>query len=337
MAKEGLAKLTRENYNGKIKHWLDYCDLCDEDYLNLNNFTAKNFISYCFHYTNLNGSGASRALTAASSLLLEQGIEWQRNKYISRIIKGYTKIKPPETRPKKPFSNKHIQLTWKHFLNIRDYNHLTIGSGLLLGYFGGLRPGEFSYKKGYIILRYHQLQFIPNRNSCKEIQVTLYKSKTNQLSKKQERILLSCKCNKRVLGIFMPCPVHHLVRYIKAHIKLFGEFQNSDPLLTMMNGKVLRYNYVHNFMYNSINAINTNENLQMDPKFYTPHTLRIGGCTDLARANVPGHLLERFGRWTTQIWKEKYISLDFSDIAILNDTTITDIRDSMVSCPWTTS
>ena len=54
------------------------------------------------------------------------------------------------------------------------------------------------------------------------------------------------------------------------------------------NGKPMRYDHLNIFMFNCIVLINKMRKLKLTPSHYTPHTLRSGGCTDLARDDKPG-------------------------------------------------
>ena len=42
--------------------------------------------------------------------------------------------------------------------------------------------------------------------------------------------------------------------------------------------------------------------IKLDPSNYTSHTLRQGGCTDMARHGVPSWRMEVTGRWSSKKW-----------------------------------
>ena len=298
--------------------------------MELNNANAANFIAWCFKDNKHTGNDVSKALTAARSLLINNGGDWARTPYLSRVIKGYIKLKPSKPQHKRPFCNIHLLLTWKHYINLKDFNHLSIGLGVLFGYHGGLRPTEYAYKKGSIMLRMHQMEFISNRSHPKEVQITINQSKTNQQNTREELILLPCRCHDPYVGVRVPCAVHHLLKYLEIRTKLFGEPKNTDPILINKAGNPLSYNYVHNFLHNAITSINNNSHVKLNPKHYTPHALRAGGCTDLARSGAPDWRIEKYGRWTTRMWKDIYVCLNLIDVAKLLGVTITSLLDSIV-------
>ena len=76
------------------------------------------------------------------------------------------------------------------------------------------------------------------------------------------------------------------------------------------------------------------DNFKMDPSNYTPHALRVGGCTDMARNGSPGWLIEQKGRWSSKIWKDVYINLDWSDLAVWYDTSQSVLLSQIKSKPY---
>ena len=330
LATAGLAQGTRKTYKSAIQPWLEFCDLQALDPLDLDNSNAADFIAWSYERGD-NSNRPSKALTAASSLLTDNGLSWKRSKYISRILNGFTIKRPPKPRRKRPFCGIHLTLTWQHHINLKNFNHLAVGAGLLLGYHGRLRPSEFSRRKGTNVLRWRQIEFIPSFQRAREAQITLHKSKTNQTGLKHELILLSCKCKEKVLGVWVPCPIHHLQLYIKVRTKLFHKPKANEPLLINFKGKPLSYNMVHNFMGNAVTSISRKQRVRLDPKHYTPHTLRIGGCTDLARTGSSNLMIRRYGRWESDVWKEIYVCLDLVDVSKLLDVTISSLLGQILS------
>ena len=75
---------------------------------------------------------------------------------------------------------------------------------------------------------------------------------------------------------------------------------------------------IHSWMKKCIHAINRKENLSLKPEEYTPHSLRVGGCTDLARNGDSAYFIEQQGRWSSKCWKTTYVNLDWRDISKLS-------------------
>ena len=94
-------------------------------------------------------------------------------------------------------------------------------------------------------------------------------SKTNQLNLKKEYRTLwhRCKSEKVSEKLCAACAVLKLIS---------GRGQNPDaPLFVQSNGKPFTYAKIHTMMRKLA------KKFKLNPKFYTPHCLRIGGATDL--------------------------------------------------------
>ncbi len=72
----------------------------------------------------------------------------------------------------------------------------------------------------------------------------------------------------------------------------------------------------------------------MKPKEYTPHTLRVGRCTDLARQGKPGWYIEKAGRWSSKVWKDTYINLDWTDLALLLNRPQSELQHEIMVKPF---
>ena len=63
----------------------------------------------------------------------------------------------------------------------------------------------------------------------------------------------------------------------------------------------------------------------LEEKYYVPHSLRSGRCTDLMRANKPKWAVKKWGRWRSDCWFDHYLKLDVSDIAKISNLTYNDL------------
>ena len=132
-----------------------------------------------------------------------------------------------------------------------------------------------------------------------------------------------------------PCAPHMLKYYIQVRNQYHNEtFGANDPIFIKRNGKTVSYDNLNNFMHNTICAINRRMKLKMNPSNYTPHTLRTGGCTDMARKGYPAHIIESQGRWSSKMWKDTYVNMDWSDMARLADCTVSELKKRMMSKPY---
>ena len=69
--------------------------------------------------------------------------------------------------------------------------------------------------------------------------------------------------------------------------------------------------------------------VKLNPKYYTPHSLRVGGCTDLSREGATSYKVSRFGRWSSDCWKHIYVNIDFIDLARLRNETVEELRNKL--------
>ena len=72
----------------------------------------------------------------------------------------------------------------------------------------------------------------------------------------------------------------------------------------------------------------------MNPRHYTPHVLRMGGCTDKARKGFPGWKIEKWGRWRSKCWKDVYINLDWMDMASLSGISVSNLLKNIQNKPY---
>ena len=91
----------------------------------------------------------------------------------------------------------------------------------------------------------------------------------------------------------------------------------------------LKYEYLRKFIKNGITIVSQNTGINLNPKYYTPHSLRVGGCTDLFRAGAVPYKVSIFGRWSSDCWKQIYVNIDFFDIARLRNTTMDELRNKL--------
>ena len=338
LANHGISSNTRKNYTCYFKYWEQYCDWMEISDLSLNQFHAINFAAWCWKFTTLNGELVSRALTAAGSYHKDNGISWIRKDFpaVKRHIDGFTKLRPPKRRPKLPFSEYHIQKLFYYCINYNRYDDTLMGAVILIGYILLLRPGELASNSRSKSKRLSncRITWFPSFRSPSEISVKVSNSKTNQDNSKLETIYAGCNCNDKDRVI--PCPPHTLKYYITKrnsfHNRSFGP---NEALFIKKNGKTLEYNNLNNWIHNAIAALNKRMNLKMNPAHYTAHTLRTGGCTDMARKGYPGWMIESQGRWSTNMWKDTYINMDWKDMARLRGCTVTELKCKILNRPYT--
>ena len=87
-------------------------------------------------------------------------------------------------------------------------------------------------------------------------------------------------------------------------------------------------------MHTAILTINKNMKLNMNPGHYTPHSLRLGGCTDMIRYGYQAFDIEQKGRWSSQQWRHTYVNLNWRDMANLQDCTVAELKRNIIRKPY---
>ena len=292
------------------------------------------FFGYCAKELHKSGNTIDHYLSAITAYWRLYNVQYKRSSLMSFTIRSL-KIKfPVNGQKKKPFTHLFVWWIYNAYYDAAkpSLTMLAVINGMLFGYFLGCRPSEYcySYHKG-IITTLGQLDFIPAINNAKEMIFTIPKgqAKTNRHSD-AEILAIDCQCQKTRFGLPCPCPVHTMIKYIKMRCKLFkGKVKRSDPLLVTELNKRLKYCHINDFLHKAIRTMSEATGVPLSPFEYTPHSLRTGGTTDLARLGRNALFIQKFGRWQSNQWKQVYIQLDFRDLAKLRNETTTSIRDAM--------
>ena len=330
----GLTNGTIMKYKDKVHLWIDFCKEFGYDPLVRNENTLYCFFGFLIKERKKTGASIEEYLSALTAYWRFYQLEYKRSGMMSYTIKSLKIKHPVSPRKKKPFSHLFIWWIFHTFYNAKHPNLtiLAVVIGILMGYFLGCRPNEYcySYHKDQYTYRC-QIRFIPSKEDAKEIafMIPRGRSKTNR-NGDMEMITIDCHCHKMRFGLPSPCLVHLLLFYEKLRIRSFKKsLKPSDILLVTEVNKPLKYCQVNDFLHKAIIKMAAATKVPLCPHEYTPHALRTGGATDLARMGKNTLFIQQFGRWRSDEWKKVYIALDFTDLAILRNETITFIRNSM--------
>ena len=327
--KNSIEKSTRRGYNSYLSRWFKYCARYAVDPLHPSNMETAYFLAWLFEHTDVSGDVAARCITAINHYFADNFIDWYQPKWITHLKRGFRALRPKKLRPKRPICHVFIYYFNKYYIPKRNIEFLSAWVSCLFGYYGGLRPNEFCKTRDGPTLKIKQVQWNPNADKPIEVIITLHKSKTNRYGNKFEQIPMKCRCGTSRFGYKSPCAVHLLKYYLFLRKERFGRFKLSDPLFINNNNTVLKYDMVRRFIKAGIDCVSKKTRISLDKAYYSPHCLRIGGCTDLSREGTAAHLVSRFGRWASDCWKQIYINLDFFDLARLRGETISDLRTKL--------
>jgi len=274
------------------------------------------YICYLFEILGKPAGVASTHLTALGHYWTCHGANWDRKKYptLSKMMKGYRRIKPSQIRKKKPFSWYLIKKAFR-YIDMNTYNGQCIAAAVCIGYFFGGRVGEYaanSREDWPHIVRECDLTWIGPPNNLKSLIIDFRDHKTNKLGIYAAKVEAICSCN---LGI---CPVHIINCFLKSRNNIFCDVARK-PLLIHLRAMPLRQQHINNFLKNI--AIR----LKLNPTDYSSHSLRSGRATDLAIAKCEPWFIKKWGRWRSNCWEDHYAKLDFTDIAVIANKSLQEL------------
>ena len=181
---------------------------------------------------------------------------------------------------------------------------------VLFGYATGFRSHNYVLTKRGGFVKLKNIKFYPNVDNPTHLLVYLPYAKTHQLDHATgESRTLKCQCKKGDL-----CAVHEVAALVKKRYK--HSKHRNRALFLLPNGVPVSYYYLKQ----------TLEKLCMlydlDPKFYTPHALRIGLATYMHRKGytLPA-IMKRLG-WTSRKSAMKYIRPNNPDFVKFNILSI---------------
>ena len=257
-----------------------------------------------------------------------------KNPIIRRQLNGFIKDRPSEKRPKRPFMDIFLLICFKHIIKTNCYLGWLIGAAICLGYWHGLRPGEYtvhSKTEPHHILRCKNQQFGPvNSKKPFENIIILNGSKTNRIYKKDEIIACSCTCKKFPS---LPCSFHWFQKFLKKRKQKFGKPKPNDPLLLLPNGKPLKCEQVNSVLKTTVAFINKKYGLKLKVKYYAQHGLRVAACTDKMRQGWSENKVKKWGRWSSDIWHKTYWTLDLRDYCSISKKPLDTCFSEKYVCP----
>ncbi len=287
---KGLAHSTRKTYESKARRWPIFCALFGFPQQPATESSLVAYVAYRHATDEIYMDGISSEISAILSADIDKGHKPNRNDWplLGRVLKGVGRVhgKSHRSTPKKPITMGILKRFLRNIPRTCTDGRL-LRLAMLIGHGALLRPGELgvSSQKHYDkvrVLRWRDLTFCPSRSSCEVLKIEIHGSKTNQFGKK-EILALGCKCSKGD-----PCSVHEMLSLLK-----MGTFSStSEPIFRMSSGNILSKRMISNAIKNCCLKENLN------PAEYSPHSLRKGGATDLARDGVPEWMIQKIGRWS---------------------------------------
>ena len=190
------------------------------------------------------------------------------------------------------------------YLKLEDKFMRVMRAVVLFGYATGFRSHNYvlTDRGGYVKLKH--IKFYPNVDEPTHLLINLPYAKTHQIdSPVGESRVLKCQCNKGDL-----CAVHEVAALVAQRYK-FSKHRNR-ALFLLPDGSPVTYYFLKETLKNLCMLYN------LQPKYYTPHCLRIGIATHLhiKKITLPA-IMKRLG-WTSRRSAMKYIRPNNPDFVL---------------------
>eukprot|EP01083_Nonionella_stella_P140536 431073_1 len=254
-----------------MDYWLNFCDLRELSYKDLNTTTASDFIAFLYDYCpDMTGKTAGSTLTAVTSLLLKkERVEWTRNKYISDLLKGFRVKRPVAEHPKMPWSVYHSYYMMKHCVKRSNLVMFAKGIAMLWGNIGLLRPNEIAYGSTKKTILRKDVEFHPSFNRPTDIIITIHGRKNEEDPNKNIEITMGCHCSTPFGGksSHLICPVHRAREYCIAADKKHGSDPNRPSFCAGINkSNILTYSrsQIQRWVKNVFDKLNDKLNIKLD-------------------------------------------------------------------------
>ena len=174
----------------------------------------------------------------------------------------------------------------------------TVRALLLYAHDNGFRSHNYVYNNtAEALVRVRDLTFYPSVENPQALTSKLPRSKTSQVdAPTRETRTIWCSCDRG------PCAVHEMAALLKDRMN-----EGSEALFLMDNGFPVTYNVLRKILKTLCEAIG------LDPRYYTPHSLRIGCATDMSMEGVPIEIIMKFINWKSRKSAMIYIRPDNED------------------------
>ena len=164
----------------------------------------------------------------------------------------------------------------------QPYLQILYQTMLAVGYFGMLRVSEMT--RGQHALKASDVHLGINKN---KLLLVLYSSKTHNQSCRPQKIKIVAATNYSNTRNFF-CPFDITRQYLKVH---GGYFTVSEQFFVFKDRSPVRAEHILKIIRLTIAKLNLN------PKHFGTHSLRIRRCTDLVKDGCPIEKVKLLGRW----------------------------------------
>jgi integrase len=223
---------------------------------------------------------------------------------LEQVLRGIKKTQLPPTSQRLPITSDILQAMCEalHHSLFGTYLDALMQAAITMAFYGFLRCGEFTCLTGKFDpscdLARSNVRLVTLSSGATKVEVFLKSSKTDPF---RQGITINLF---QVGGI--TCPVTAIKSFL--NIRTCLNNRPDSPLFLLEHGKPLTRKIFLN-MLTQLCAV-----LGLDSQRFSGHSFRIGAATTAARNNVPEHMIQLLGRWSSDCFKT-YIRPDLHSIA----------------------
>ena len=252
-----------------------------------------------------------------------------------RAIKGYSNIRGGNPDIRIAISSKQLSLIISNINKSNESLKLMYIAALSLSFWGMLRASEYTYNSTYPLDYLLRNEHIAIKKSEQTNQLYIwYKvpfSKTNK--DKEKPIIIACVC-KNFKSI---CAVHHIMNYLNwrnTNIN-YKWLQPTNAFFIFRNNNnrnkypysPLNYSFWCQYFKNVLSPM-----IKAEQGSFTPHSMRIGGATNMYANGGDKALIMKTGRWQSDCWM-RYIRLSPDDYIYAWDSIFEHDKNNTISIP----
>jgi site-specific recombinase XerD len=213
------------------------------------------------------------------------------NPVVIEVINGLKRSLAGPVVHKEPFTPEHI-LRFVTVMNKKSLTDVRNTLMILVAFFAFLRVDELIHIK---------LKDISIHND--HVQINLPQSKTDQLRQGLSVVVAKIEgpgCPVNLLHVYLSMAGIKISKVSDKFLFTRILFKKGKLQLFKPN-EALSYTNVRDVVKNKANQIGLNAAL------YSTHSMRAGGATAAAEANVPERLMQKHGRWASSVSKDRYV------------------------------
>ena len=226
-------------------------------------------------------------LSAVCSLQIEQGFPDPLLNYLrlQQVLRGVKRSQGSPAAQRLTITNS-LLLVIHRALDLKIFDYCTFWAACMLGYFGFLHAAEFTVPNLASFSPAIHLSVadiaVDSLQSPTCLRVRIKASKTHPFRQ---------GCHIHIgLGKAPLCAVHALLAYLSVRGNVTG------PLFLLANGQPLSRSILTDWLWQIFSTAQIEGN-------FSSHSFRIGAATVAARNDIPDHLIQAPGRWTSNAYQ----------------------------------